>query len=377
MVDVAPSDEALTKEVDTGEIHLASTLRGFLMLPNDPTVNLANTRFERATRTPDGEGSIRVDWGSNRTAVVEAWGPGGRWLLDRSDDMLGLTDDVSGFAPAEKPIREIWRRERNRRISRTGTLWHDLAWFIVQQRVTTVDASQQWNRLVSALGSPAPGPVELLVPPKPETVATMNYTDFHRFGIERRRAEHLRGAARIVTTGCSSCWSRTSRIAVALCSWPSPAVAAHHGPITGTPETRSATGRRPSGGTWLTGVMDEPVSDANDPDFSKKLFANLNRFVRPAVKAGLGSPLPIGLGAVVLESTGRVSGKPREVPLLGLRVGDRVVVSTVRAASQWVKNLEAEDSAAVWYCGRRREATATVRRGPLNIVELNSSKDQS
>ncbi len=117
--------------------------------------------------------------------------------------------------------------------------------------------------------------------------------------------------------------------------------------------------------------MSDEAGPANERDLSKEFFANLNRFVRPAVKAGLGSPLPIGLGAVVLESTGRISGKPREVPLLGLRIGDRVVVSTVRSGSQWVKNLEADDSAAVWYCGRRREATASVRRGPLNIVELD------
>ena len=117
-------------------------------------------------------------------------------------------------------------------------------------------------------------------------------------------------------------------------------------------------------------------SDDDGPavDVQQHVFRAMNRFVRPLVKAGLGSPLPVGLGAVVLESTGRVSGVQREVPVLGLRVGDRVVVSTVRRNSQWVKNLEADERAAVWYCGGRHEARANVQRGPLTVVTLDGER---
>lgn len=103
----------------------------------------------------------------------------------------------------------------------------------------------------------------------------------------------------------------------------------------------------------------------------------MNRFVKPMVKAGLGSPLPFGLGAVVLETRGRVSGEPREVPVLGFRFGERIVVSTVRERSQWVKNLEADDEAAVWFCGGRHPARASVQRGPLNLVTLRSTETNS
>ena len=105
-------------------------------------------------------------------------------------------------------------------------------------------------------------------------------------------------------------------------------------------------------------------------DPTQQLFRSLNRVVKPLVKAGLGSPLPVGLGAVVMEAKGRVSGEPREVPLVGFRIGDKVVVSTVRETSQWLKNVEADDETAVWFCGRRHETTASVRRGPLNVVTL-------
>jgi hypothetical protein len=104
---------------------------------------------------------------------------------------------------------------------------------------------------------------------------------------------------------------------------------------------------------------------------TKRGFAALNGVVRPVVRAGVGNPLPIGAGAVVLDTTGRRSGLPRSVLVLSTRLGDTLTVSTVRSDSQWIRNAEADPNVAVWLGGTRRDAVATVKRGPLNTVRLD------
>lgn len=106
-------------------------------------------------------------------------------------------------------------------------------------------------------------------------------------------------------------------------------------------------------------------------EVTQATFRTLNSIVEPAVMFGVANPLPLGAGAVILETTGRKSGKARRVPLLASRVLDKLVVSTVRADSQWLKNIEADPSVRVWLHGKPRIATASVIRGPLNLVILD------
>lgn len=106
---------------------------------------------------------------------------------------------------------------------------------------------------------------------------------------------------------------------------------------------------------------------------TQQAFRALNGAVLPAVKAGLGSPWPIGVGLVVVETTGRVSGKPRTVPLLAARFGDSVRVSTVRRSSQWAKNIDAGGDVAIWLDGRKRSADAQIEPGPLTVASLHAN----
>jgi hypothetical protein len=103
----------------------------------------------------------------------------------------------------------------------------------------------------------------------------------------------------------------------------------------------------------------------------RHVFRILNRVVRPVLDAGIGNPLPIGIGASVVETTGRTTGRSREVPLVTARLGDRLVASTVRGNSHWLANLEATPHAHVNLFGDRRAARAAVTRGPLNVAVLD------
>jgi 3-methyladenine DNA glycosylase/8-oxoguanine DNA glycosylase len=186
----------VTLVLPAGEVDVVSTVRPLTALAGDPTVRLRPGRFERATLTPDGPGALSAVLDDDGAVRVQAHGDGARWLLDRAPALLGPADDAAGFRPDAPPLHDLWRRHRGDRVGRTGTVWHDLAWFVVQQRISRVDAAAQWRRLVTALGAPAPGLPDLMTPPPPAAVARLAPEEFHRFGIERRRAEHLVHAAR-------------------------------------------------------------------------------------------------------------------------------------------------------------------------------------
>jgi len=111
------------------------------------------------------------------------------------------------------------------------------------------------------------------------------------------------------------------------------------------------------------------------PAITRQAFSALNAVVRPLLSTGIGNPPAVGFGAAVVETVGRKSGQPRQVPLVAFRALDRVYVSTVRADSQWLANLEADGSTKVQLASEFRPGQATVRRGPLNIAVVDLEPD--
>lgn len=173
-------------------VHVRWTLSPLAMLAGDPTIRLGETSMTRATVTPDGPGAIGVEWLSDRQEVsLTGYDAGGSWLVDRGSALVGVDDDASSFEPADRVVAGLWARFRGDRVARTGTLWHDAAWTIVQQRVHRRDAAAQWRRLVLDMGTRVSGVDDLWAPPDPMRVARSHPTELRGYGIDAHRAQAL------------------------------------------------------------------------------------------------------------------------------------------------------------------------------------------
>jgi deazaflavin-dependent oxidoreductase (nitroreductase family) len=84
----------------------------------------------------------------------------------------------------------------------------------------------------------------------------------------------------------------------------------------------------------------------------------LNPFVKAAARAGL--PLP---AVVILETTGRKSGKPRRTPVGKALEGDTLWVLAEHRRGGYVRNIEANPRVRVRVGRSWREGTARVLTG--------------
>ena len=185
---------------------IGATLSWFRHGQTDPTTWLTTTghgpagagRFVRATFTPDGPGTVSIEW-SGPDATVDAFGPGRSWLEQQADRMLGSGDlGDHGLESAAHPlVARAAHENRHLRFGASGNLYHELLPTIIEQRITAGEAYRQWQRLCLELSDPAPGPfTRLLLPPDPAVLAHQPSWWFHPLGIERKRAQPLIDVAR-------------------------------------------------------------------------------------------------------------------------------------------------------------------------------------
>jgi 3-methyladenine DNA glycosylase/8-oxoguanine DNA glycosylase len=155
-------------------------------------------RAVHATWTPEGAATIEM-LHAGGDLVGHAFGPGAGWVLDRLEALSGSADDPGGFEPDIHPrVSELRRRFPGLRLARSPVLWDVLVPTVLGQRVTTAEARRSWRQLVRRFGHEAPGSEEVRLPPRPETVARLGDADWHRMGVERRRADAVRGLVRVL-----------------------------------------------------------------------------------------------------------------------------------------------------------------------------------
>lgn len=163
--------------------------------PRDPTIRFERAALWRASRTPAGPACLRLA-GEGDAWRVMVWGPGAEAALAGVPRLLGADDDPSRLVLPRGRLREVERRYTGLRFGATDSVMDSLMPAIIEQRVTGVEAQRSYRSLVLRHGDPAPGPVSLLLPPEPATVAALAYHDLHPMGLEQRRAVTLIQAAR-------------------------------------------------------------------------------------------------------------------------------------------------------------------------------------
>jgi 3-methyladenine DNA glycosylase/8-oxoguanine DNA glycosylase len=177
-------------------LDLARTLGPVRRGGGDPTMRVRSQEVWRATRTPAGPGTERLVPLAGGELLVEAWGPGAAWLVDRAPALVGELDDDADFRPELPLLRDLHRRHAGLRLCRSEAVLEAATASILEQRVAGAEAWRGWGALVRGLGEPAPGPLPgLFVPPAPSALADARYPLYHTYGIERGRAETVRRAA--------------------------------------------------------------------------------------------------------------------------------------------------------------------------------------
>ncbi len=182
----------------------------------DPTLRFSRDGSAwRASLTPEGPVTLRlVPEGGGGGAVgairAHAWGPGAAWAIEQAPELVGADEDpatVAAFADrvaaAGPPLlRTLLARYHAIRVGRTRRVLEALVPAIIEQKVTGDEARAAYVALVRRHGEPAPGPWEaegrpalLRVPPAAEVLAGLPGYAYHPLGLERRRADAIRGAA--------------------------------------------------------------------------------------------------------------------------------------------------------------------------------------
>ncbi|MEU2624497.1 DNA-3-methyladenine glycosylase 2 family protein [Streptomyces sp. NPDC007157] len=185
-----------------GALDLGLVLGPLRRGPGDPTFRATSDgSVWRASLTPAGPGTLRVAVYGGEVRG-EAWGAGAEWLLEQLPQMLGSADDPSLFVPRHRVLAAARHRRPGLRLTRTGLVLESLIPSVLEQKVTTDEAYRAWRLLVRRFGERAPGPAgvgerPMWVMPAPRTWALIPSWEWHKAGVDNKRASTILRAVRV------------------------------------------------------------------------------------------------------------------------------------------------------------------------------------
>jgi 3-methyladenine DNA glycosylase/8-oxoguanine DNA glycosylase len=176
----------------TRPLSLRQTYGGLKKGAYDLCVRFDDAGFWRASRTPDGPVTTLLQLDTTDEVRVRAWGPGSNWFDHHVPDFLGEHRDND---PIDHQLVAGYAHEYpGMRIPRVRAVTELAVPIILEQRVTTREAYSAYTRITRTFGEPAPGPAgaKLLLPPDPQRLKDTPTWWFHRYGVERKRAQAIR-----------------------------------------------------------------------------------------------------------------------------------------------------------------------------------------
>ena len=153
----------------------------------------------RTTRTDDGPATYRLSQHGPHEVHCTAWGAGAERAIAGVADLLGGRDDPAGFDPVHPLLRETAIRHPGIRVPRSGRVLETLVPTVIEQKVTGQEARAAFRWLLHRYGEAAPGPAPrgLRVPPPADVWRRTPSWDWHRAGVDPRRAQTVMRAAQV------------------------------------------------------------------------------------------------------------------------------------------------------------------------------------
>ncbi|HVE63932.1 MAG TPA: DNA-3-methyladenine glycosylase 2 family protein [Mycobacteriales bacterium] len=181
-------------------VDLRATLGGMRRGSRDRATVFSDGACWRAFHTPDGPATLRlVPRPAAGEVAATAWGGGAEWALSSAGDLLGVRDSLEGWAPRHPLLRDQHLRHPGLRVPRSGLVFDTLLPTVLEQKVTGLEARLSYTQLQRRYGTPAPGPMSLIVPPSASAVARIPSWEWHLAGVDQSRSRTA-----VTAAGCAA-----------------------------------------------------------------------------------------------------------------------------------------------------------------------------